>query len=301
MIKDLQGKNADEIKALKAAHEALLHETNARSDANLKNLMSENKSLSDQLSDCREIIDKMKVEMELVSNSAARDVLSRISEFERQKLADLNDKKADFDRQLAEMTKHIESLLQQIEALKQDHIREMAAAGEEFNKKKVAWRQEHRTKLEHALAAERAKFADKDERIQQLLAQIDELREKFNTRDPRPEDLAQIEFLEGDLKEKTDTIGKLFNQLKHYQNELVNRESAYNKLFSANPNVGVLNVIERKVKRDNLVAESSTTPRNLPPLLELPESSPSRPTSVRRRQNSSAKPERATPPRKQTP
>jgi chromosome segregation ATPase len=201
--------------------------------------------------------------LESVSTSAARDALSRISEFESQKLAALNDRKAEYDRHMKDLTAQLDFLSNHIELLKQEHGMEMDSATQALKRNKD----------------------ESDQTIADLLAQIEELRMQLSTQVSRPDDVAQIDFLTGELCEKNDTIAKLFTQLKHYQGELVNRESAYNKTFNARPNVGVLNVIERKVKRDNLVVEA-TLPLNLPPLLELADASGSRPTSVRRRQNS---------------
>jgi hypothetical protein len=109
----------------------------------------------------------------------------------------------------------------------------------------------------------------------------------YETRDPRPEDLAQIERLEAAVQHKTDIATKMFLELKHYQNELLNREAAYNKMFSAKPSVGFLHVLERRVKVENMAAEAIS--RSLPPLVEggdpsielLPEAKKKRKPEVR--------------------
>jgi hypothetical protein len=105
--------------------------------------------------------------------------------------------------------------------------------------------------------------------------------------------------LEGAVTEKNEALAKMFLELKHYQNELLNREAAYNKLFSAKPSVGVLNMIERKVKRDNLSVETATV-RTLPPLTDTPDMSPERPFSSAHAKKKSApiKPDKARTPRK---
>ena len=35
--------------------------------------------------------------------------------------------------------------------------------------------------------------------------------------------------------------------MKFFKLELINRENSYNRMFNANPNVGVMNVLEQKV------------------------------------------------------
>ena len=47
---------------------------------------------------------------------------------------------------------------------------------------------------------------------------------------------------------KEEELKKANENLKWFKLEIVNREGNYNKLFNANPNVGVLNPLDSKVK-----------------------------------------------------
>lgn len=66
----------------------------------------------------------------------------------------------------------------------------------------------------------------------------------FEDRPSRPEDIEAIKMLQVDLLKKDQEIIKLVEQMKFFKLELINRENSYNKMFNANPNVGVMNPIE---------------------------------------------------------
>ena len=114
---------------------------------------------------------------------------------------------------------------------------------------------------------------DKQNEIESIIAEKNALIVDFESKlkekckQQRPEDAQKIHLLEVAIVEKSELVNKLFNELKHYQNELINREISYNKLFNVNPNIGELNVIEKKIKVENLITESKTkTLRFLPKL-----------------------------------
>lgn len=69
----------------------------------------------------------------------------------------------------------------------------------------------------------------------------------FEERPSRPEDIETIKMLQMEIDRKEDEIKKINEQFKFYKLELVNRENTYNKMFNANPNVGVLDPLEAKV------------------------------------------------------
>ncbi len=50
-----------------------------------------------------------------------------------------------------------------------------------------------------------------------------------------------IQKLQALLEQREDELKKAWHQLKFFKLELINRENNFNKLFNANPNVGVLN------------------------------------------------------------
>ena len=112
----------------------------------------------------------------------------------------------------------------------------------------------------------------KRKEIADLEAEAKEWEEKYNSRGARPEDLEKIKKLEELIKERTEAIEKVQKELKHYQSELLNKETTYNKVFNNKPQVGVLNALERKVKRDQMIAQVGSSTK-LPPLPDSSDSS----------------------------
>ena len=108
--------------------------------------------------------------------------------------------------------------------------------------------------------------------IAELEAETKEWEEKYNNRGARPEDLEKIKKLEDLIRERTEAIEKVQKELKHYQSELLNRETTYNKVFNNKPQVSVLNALERKVKRDQMIAQVGSSTK-LPPLPDSSDSS----------------------------
>ncbi|XP_012692211.1 protein FAM184A isoform X2 [Clupea harengus] len=79
---------------------------------------------------------------------------------------------------------------------------------------------------------------DKISALQILLGGTED---KFRNRESRPEDLQVIAELKQMVAEREALVKKLVDDKKFYQLELVNRETGFNKVFNASPNVGVIN------------------------------------------------------------
>ena len=122
--------------------------------------------------------------------------------------------------------------------------------------------EEEKSKIQNEIIEIEAK---KKQTIAELEAEAKQWEEKFNNREPRPEDIERIRKLEQLIKERSEAIEKVKSELKHYQSELLNRETTYNKVFNNKPQIGVLSALERKVKRDAMMSSLSMT-TTLPPL-----------------------------------
>ncbi|KAF7253496.1 hypothetical protein EYD10_00614 [Varanus komodoensis] len=79
-----------------------------------------------------------------------------------------------------------------------------------------------------------------------LQVSLEEMEEKYQNRESRPEDLQLIAELKDLIAERDQLIKKLIDDKKFYQLELVNRETNFNKVFNASPNVGVINPLQKK-------------------------------------------------------
>lgn len=80
-----------------------------------------------------------------------------------------------------------------------------------------------------------------DEKYNQLEERYNEIQELYDNRPSRPEDLETIRRLQMEIDQKDNLLKKAAEDMKFYKLELINRENSYNKMFGANPNVGLMN------------------------------------------------------------
>ncbi|XP_075124148.1 protein FAM184A isoform X2 [Leptodactylus fuscus] len=84
-----------------------------------------------------------------------------------------------------------------------------------------------------------------------LQVSLTDMEEKYQNRESRPEDLQVISELKDMVAERDQLIKKLIEDKKFYQLELVNRETNFNKVFNASPNVGVINPLVKQKKKND--------------------------------------------------
>ncbi|XP_078398310.1 protein FAM184A isoform X4 [Cetorhinus maximus] len=92
---------------------------------------------------------------------------------------------------------------------------------------------------------------------------VEEAEEKYNSRESRPEDLQLITELKEMITERDQLTKKLMDDKKFYQLELVNRETNFNKVFNASPNVGVINPLAKQKKKNDKIANRFVSAPNL--------------------------------------
>ena len=78
------------------------------------------------------------------------------------------------------------------------------------------------------------------EQVGQLREQLRGLQARLDAREPRAEDLATIEQLLRQLREKDETVRRTYEEMKYFKLELQNREENFNKNFGGGPRVGVM-------------------------------------------------------------
>ena len=79
------------------------------------------------------------------------------------------------------------------------------------------------------------------------MIRYEDLKILFDQRPSRIEDIETIKMLKKEIMVREDEIKKLHEHMKFFKLELINREQNYNKIFNANPHIGVLNPLENKV------------------------------------------------------
>ncbi|XP_067881548.1 protein FAM184A isoform X2 [Heterodontus francisci] len=98
------------------------------------------------------------------------------------------------------------------------------------------------------------------DKISTLEILLEEAEEKYNSRESRREDLQLITELKEMITERDQLMKKLMDDKKFYQLELVNRETNFNKVFNASPNVGVINPLAKKKKNDKIANRFVSAP-----------------------------------------
>ncbi|XP_078068859.1 protein FAM184A isoform X11 [Mustelus asterias] len=101
------------------------------------------------------------------------------------------------------------------------------------------------------------------DKISSLEILLEEADEKYNNRESRPEDLQLITELKEMISERDQLTKKLMDDKKFYQLELVNRETNFNKVFNASPNVGVINPLAKQKKKNDKIANRFVSAPNL--------------------------------------
>lgn len=84
------------------------------------------------------------------------------------------------------------------------------------------------------------------QRIKLMQEEYDELKQLFDDRPSKEEDLRLIQKLQQLLEQREEELRRAWQELKFFKLELINRENNYNKMFNANPNIGVLDPFEAK-------------------------------------------------------
>ena len=79
------------------------------------------------------------------------------------------------------------------------------------------------------------------QRIRLMQEEYDELKMLFDERPSKEEDMRLIQKLQAQLEQREEDLKRAWQELKFFKLELINRENNYNKMFNANPNIGILN------------------------------------------------------------
>jgi DNA repair exonuclease SbcCD ATPase subunit len=113
------------------------------------------------------------------------------------------------------------------------------------------------------------------EQIEKFESQILFLENKYENREPRPEDIELIRKLTVECQEYRKKLQQLKEEMKFYKLELINREETYNKIFGSSPKVGVMNPVAGKVSSGkSLNSTSSTNLTKVTSITMLPPLSP---------------------------
>ncbi|XP_071997785.1 protein FAM184A isoform X2 [Engystomops pustulosus] len=189
------------------------------------------------------------------------EYLGRISELEKQQkhqeqhVSNLNKELLILHESINTLTKELEFKGKEILRIRSEANQQIRINEQDLNKKHeedindlTAVHIREKQVLMAEFAKTQAMLVEKNSALQVSLAEMDE---KYQNREPRPEDLQVIAELKDMVAERDQLIKKLIEDKKFYQLELVNRETNFNKVFNASPNVGVINPLVKQKKKND--------------------------------------------------
>ncbi|XP_035394815.1 protein FAM184A isoform X2 [Anser cygnoides] len=280
----LQQKHSEELQALKETHkqamegfklemeqelQTLRFELEDEGKAMLASLRSElnhqHAAAIDQLRHNHQqelVAAKMELERSIeLGRRQEKEFLCRISDLQDE-LRHRDHHIAELDKEILHLHDNISALTKELEFKGKEVLRIRSESNQQIRMHEQDLSKKHEKELD-VLAADHIRekqsmLADFN-KTQELLKEInsalqvslEEMEEKYKNRESRPEDLQLISELKDLIAERDQLIKKLIEDKKFYQLELVNRETNYNKVFNASPNVGVINPLVKQKKKND--------------------------------------------------
>ncbi|XP_074394016.1 protein FAM184A isoform X2 [Zonotrichia albicollis] len=280
----LQQKHSEELHALKETHkqamegfklemeqelQTLRFELEDEGKAMLASLRSElnhqHAAAIDQLRHNHQqelVAAKMELERSIeLGRRQEKEFLCRISDLQDE-LRHRDHHIAELDKEILHLHENISTLTKELEFKGKEILRIHSESNQQIRMYEQDLSKKHEKELDVLTAdhiREKQSMLADFNKTQELLKEInsalqislEEMEEKYKNRESRPEDLQLISELKDLIAERDQLIKKLIEDKKFYQLELVNRETNYNKMFNASPNVGVINPLVKQKKKND--------------------------------------------------
>ncbi|XP_004940325.1 protein FAM184A isoform X1 [Gallus gallus] len=280
----LQQKHSEELQALKETHKQAMEGFKLEMEQELQTLRFE---LEDEgkamLASLRsELNHQHAAAIDQLRHNHQQELLAAKMELERSielgrrqekeflcRISDLQDELRHRDHHIAELDKeilhlhdNISALTKELEFKGKEVLRIRSESNQQIRMHEQDLSKKHEKELDVLTAdhiREKQSMLADFNKTQELLKEInsalqvslEEMEEKYKNRESRPEDLQLISELKDLIAERDQLIKKLIEDKKFYQLELVNRETNYNKVFNASPNVGVINPLVKQKKKND--------------------------------------------------
>ncbi|XP_068709021.1 protein FAM184A-like [Montipora foliosa] len=165
----------------------------------------------------------------------------------------------ELDEEISQVRNSVEQLQRELQAKGQEILTIRREANSQIRKREEDLAKAHQQEVDSVVASHlretqglltefnRSKELLSD-KISALQLMLEEAEEKYRRRQSRPEDLEAIEQLKRALAESELDMKKLVDEKRYFQMELLNRETNFNKVFKAAPNIGVINPLQAKTK-----------------------------------------------------
>ncbi|XP_031957458.1 protein FAM184A isoform X2 [Corvus cornix cornix] len=292
----LQQKHSEELHALKETHkqamegfklemeqelQTLRFELEDEGKAMLASLRSElnhqHAAAIDQLRHNHQqelVAAKMELERSIeLGRRQEKEFLCRISDLQDE-LRHRDHHIAELDKEILHLHENISALTKELEFKGKEILRIHSESNQQIRMHEQDLSKKHEKELDVLTAdhiREKQSMLADFNKTQELLKEInsalqislEEMEEKYKNRESRPEDLQLISELKDLIAERDQLIKKLIEDKKFYQLELVNRETNYNKMFNASPNVGVINPLVKQKKKNDKATNRFVSVPNL--------------------------------------
>ncbi|KAM8832650.1 protein FAM184A isoform 3-T3 [Spinachia spinachia] len=195
---------------------------------------------------------KVELEKTLENNRIQeRELLGRITELQEE-VSRRKNHIAQLDHQIHTLNENISTLTKELELKGKEVLKIRSEANQQIRAHEQELMKRHERELTEMSAVHsretqnmlsdfnKAQEVLKD-KISALQILLEGTEDKFRNRESRQEDLQVIAELKDMVSERESLVKKLVDDKKFYQLELVNRETNFNKVFNASPNVGVIN------------------------------------------------------------
>ncbi|XP_061479700.1 protein FAM184A isoform X3 [Rhineura floridana] len=204
---------------------------------------------------------KMELERSIeLSRHQEKEFVCRISDLQDE-LRHRDHHISELDKEILAVHENISALTKELEFKGKEVLRIRSESNQQIRLHEQDLNKKHEKELDVMTAdhiREKQSMLADFNKTQELLKEInsalqvslEEMEGKYQNRESRPEDLQLIAELKDLIAERDQLIKKLIDDKKFYQLELVNRETNFNKVFNASPNVGVINPLKQKKKND---------------------------------------------------
>ncbi|XP_072853478.1 protein FAM184A isoform X1 [Pogona vitticeps] len=217
---------------------------------------------------------KMELERSIeLSRHQEKDFMCRVSDLQDE-LRHRDHHISELDKEILALHENISTLTKELEFKGKEVLRIRSESNQQIRLYEQDLNKKHEKELDVMTAdhirEKQGMLADFN-KTQELLKEInsalqvslEEMEEKYQNRESRPEDLQLIAELKDLIAERDQLIKKLIDDKKFYQLELVNRETNFNKVFNASPNVGVINPLVKQKKKIDKSANRFVSVPNL--------------------------------------
>ncbi|XP_065919483.1 protein FAM184A-like isoform X2 [Dysidea avara] len=206
-----------------------------------------------------------------------KDCMSKISMLEGKvqdqaaEIKQSNITTSELKRAVKDLNKEMELKVQQILTIRRESTAQLQHREQELLKAHKVELKSSSSYYEHKIQLLLADFNKAKDILNTELTiskeRLEDMKRRYQNRESRPEDLEQIRYWKNIGSEQEAELSQLMSEKRFYQLELVNREQNYNKVFNANPTIGVLDPLQTKKKHTKVVDISGMATSSAPSLV----------------------------------